>query len=73
MSASSDIFIRQLSGYSGARVDLLKSTKDGRLFVRKSVGQELTLTVGQDLKGVGYNFLMRSISLSKRQFVNGVK
>ena len=39
----------------------------------KSVGQELTLTVGQDLKGVGYNFLMRSISLSKRQFVNGVK
>ena len=39
----------------------------------KSVGQELTLTVGQDLKGVGYNFLMRSISLSKRQFINGGK
>ncbi len=39
----------------------------------KSVGQELALSVGQDQKGVGYNFLMRSISLSKRQFVNGSK
>ena len=40
MPVSSDVFIRRLSGYSGARVDLLKSTKDVRLFVRKSVGQE---------------------------------
>lgn len=38
----------------------------------KSVGQSLALSVGQDQTGVGYNFLMRTASLSKRQFLNTV-